>query len=109
MVKSLAYKGFETLANVRCSGRKSSVSQYGISNEGIFLKHLVTSDRQVLLSQLEFSTNDTFIVESFLPYNSDVTIIVKKPNTVLQNPVTLQETKGFTQKDGTLFSLNLPH
>lgn len=51
--------------------------------------------------------NNTFFIESFLPSNKDIKVIVNHPNAILKNPVTSQEINGITENNRTIFALNI--
>ncbi|WP_026485576.1 hypothetical protein [Caldanaerobius polysaccharolyticus] len=51
--------------------------------------------------------NDAFVVESFLPYNTDVNIIINGPHVGLLNIISGKKVKGNTVGDKTIFTVNI--
>ena len=51
--------------------------------------------------------NDTFVVESFLPYPEDIKVVIDRQNAKLVDLVTGLEIEGLTSEDTTTFKVNL--
>lgn len=181
-VRAMAGKGLEQLVTVRWTGEKALVSRYGLSNRGLNLDGVVSSDKSIILPWMHMSNNDvwplveglgannnlpvltavqygkgrlfiltipddfgglysypkevlnrirnimksapvtidaeanvglftydndTFVVESFLPYPSDIEVIVDRKDAGLQDLVSGSTVSGITVGDTTRFRMNL--
>jgi hypothetical protein len=181
-VRAMAGKGLEQLVTIRWTGNKALVNRYGLSNIGLTMDSVSSSDRSILLPWLNMCTNDvwplveglatnnnlsvltavhygngrlfiltipedqgdlynypkevlnrirsvmksapvtldgeanvglftydndTFVMESFLPYPTVADVVVDKQDARLQDLVTGDTIKGVTVGDTTRFRINL--
>lgn len=60
LLEKLQDRGFASLANLRVTGRKTLVHHFGISGDGVIIEKAVFSDKQILLPQVEYCTNDVW-------------------------------------------------
>jgi hypothetical protein len=60
LLEKLQDRGFGNLSSIRATGRKSNVQNFGISKEGVIIQGATFSDKQVLLPQVEYCTNDVW-------------------------------------------------
>lgn len=78
LLKALQGKGFETIANIRYTGRKAVVNRYQLSgNGGITFTYYDSSDRAVTIPQLEFSTNDTWQMVAGLGEENNFPVLLR--------------------------------
>jgi hypothetical protein len=92
LVKALQDKGFESIANIRCSDRKVMSNKFLISkNNGVTFNNSGVSERAVIIAQIEFYTNDTWQVVSAIGEENN-------------SPVILQTNYG----NGNLYVINIP-
>ncbi|NLO41301.1 MAG: hypothetical protein GX115_17790, partial [Ruminiclostridium sp.] len=59
-LEKLHDRGFANLANLRVTGRKTITQHFGISGDGVIIEKVVFSDKQILLPQVEYCTNDVW-------------------------------------------------
>jgi hypothetical protein len=65
LVKALGSE-FRQLADVVCTDRKAIVREYAISHNGLSMRRIVSSGRDIILPQLKIATNDTWQLVSGL-------------------------------------------
>jgi len=71
LVKALAGKGLEQIANIRWSEKKAKVNRYGISRTGLILDAVAASEKEILLPWMHTATNDVMtLAEGFCTDNS---------------------------------------
>ncbi|WP_079421878.1 hypothetical protein [Clostridium oryzae] len=76
------------------------------------IREAITADIPVMLDSesnvgLFTYDNDSFIVESFLPHSQNINVIVKTPDAVLIDLARNIEIKGRTEKNRTIFSIEI--
>ena len=65
LVKALGSK-FTQLANVVCTNRKTTIRDYAISSNGMSMRQVVSSGKDIIIPQMKIATNDTWQLVSGL-------------------------------------------
>lgn len=76
LVKALADKGLDQIANIRWSGNKAKVNRYGISRTGLNLDAVAVSDKEILLPWMHTSTNDVWKLAEGLGTDNNIPVLM---------------------------------
>ena len=76
LVKTLADRGLDQLANIRWTGRKALVDRYALSKQGFNMDSVTSSGKPTLLPWLGFSTNDTWQLAEGLGEDNNIPVVL---------------------------------
>jgi hypothetical protein len=77
LLKAVQDNGFDTIANIRCTGRKAYVNKFAVSDYGVVFNKMAFSEKPVLIPQLDYSTNDSWQLVSGLGCENNFPILTK--------------------------------
>jgi len=77
LLKAIQDNGFDTIANIRYTGRKAYVNKFAVSDYGVVFNKMAVSEKPVLIPQVDYSTNDSWQLVSGLGYENNFPILIK--------------------------------
>ncbi len=77
LLKAIQDKGFDKIANIRCTDRKAYVNKFAVSDYGIVFNKMAVSEKPVLIPQVDYSTNDSWQLVSGLGCENNFPVLIK--------------------------------
>lgn len=76
LVKALADRGLDRLANIRWTGKKAPVNKYGLSESGLKFDGIAVSEKAILLPWMNTCTNDLWCLAEGLGADNNLPVLI---------------------------------